>query len=162
MKGYPFHIKKSTPMSSNYSEKKFCSPQSGRSHRNQRPIVMRPWGQSQVACERQGVNFDDELYVAEQSDLDFAYDLNRTPKRPKSGLKRTLVEEREDEAAERKAKGVKHGSKVYPLWTFLALVGQLWIPCQVVAFLKQCRHKRWLPILVKGLISLCNASTAIS
>ena len=52
-------------------------------------------------------NFDDELYVAEQSDLDFGQDVNRTPERQKSGLKRTLVEECEDEAAERKAKGVK-------------------------------------------------------
>ena len=66
-------------------------------------------------------NFDDELYVVEQSDLDFGQDVNRTPKRPKSGLKRTLAEECEDEAAERKAKGVKHGSKVYPSGTFLAL-----------------------------------------
>ena len=58
-------------------------------------------------------NFDDELYVVEQSDLDFGQEVNRTPKRPKSGLKRTLVEGCEDEAAERKAKGVKHRSKVY-------------------------------------------------
>ena len=49
-------------------------------------------------------NFDDELYVVEQSDLDFGQDVNRIPKRPKSGLKRTLVEECEDEAAKRKAK----------------------------------------------------------
>ena len=35
---------------------------------------------------------------------------------------RTLVEEYEDEAAERKATYLKHGSKVYPSRTFLALV----------------------------------------
>ena len=36
--------------------------------------------------------------------MDFGQDVNRTRKRPKSGLKGTLVEEYEDEAAERKAK----------------------------------------------------------
>ena len=70
-------------------------------------------------------NFDNELYVVEQSDLDFGQNVNRAPKRPKSGLKRTLVEECEDEAAERKAKGVKHGSEVYPSGTFLGIAGQL-------------------------------------
>ena len=34
-------------------------------------------------------NIDDKLYVVEQSDLDFGQDVNRTPNRPKSGLKRT-------------------------------------------------------------------------
>ena len=63
--------------------------------------------------------------MVEQSDLDFGQDINRTLKRPKSGLKRTLAEECENEAAERKAKGVKHGSKIYPSETFLALASQL-------------------------------------
>ena len=36
----------------------------------------------------------------------------------------------------------------------------VWRSCQVVAFLKQCRPKRWLPILVKGLIRIYNATTA--
>ena len=39
--------------------------------------------------------------MVEQSDLDFGQDINGTPKRPKSVLKRTLVEKCEDEAAER-------------------------------------------------------------
>ena len=54
-------------------------------------------------------NFDDQVYVVEQSHSDFGQDVNRTQKRPKSGLKRTLAEEYEDEAAERKAKARKQG-----------------------------------------------------
>ena len=57
-------------------------------------------------------DFDDEVYVVEQSHLDFGQDINRTPKRPKSGLKGTLVEEYEDEAAELKAKAPKQSLSV--------------------------------------------------
>ena len=52
--------------------------------------------------------------MTSESYLDFSQDINRTPKRPKWGSKRTLVEEYEDEAAERKATYLKHESKVYP------------------------------------------------
>ena len=52
-------------------------------------------------------NFDDEVYVVQQSHLDFDQDVNITRNRPKSGLKRTLVEEYVDETAERKAKARK-------------------------------------------------------
>ena len=48
-------------------------------------------------------NCDDEIYLVERSHLDFGQHVDRKPKRPKSGLKRTLVGEYEDEAVERKA-----------------------------------------------------------
>ena len=50
------------------------------------------------------IYFDHKVYVVEQSHLDFGQDVNRTPKRPKSGLNITLAEGYEDEAAERKAR----------------------------------------------------------
>ena len=88
-------------------------------------------------------NFDDEFYVVEQSVLDFGHDVNRTPKRPKSGLKRTLVEECEDEAAERKAKGVRKQSLSFGDFPGPSRPAVLvWRSCQVVAFLKQCCPKR--------------------
>ena len=87
-------------MSSNYcTEKKFCPPQSSQrqSHRNQRL-----WTLGKATS------------MTSESYLDFSQDISRTPKRPKWGSKRTLVEEYEDEAAERKATYLKHESKVYP------------------------------------------------
>ena len=101
VKGYllMLYIKKSAPMSRNYWEKRFCPPQSSRSHWNQRLIVNDEAfkGNRKLPVNVRKGNFDDYVYVVEQSHLDFGQDVNRTPTRSKSGLKRTLVEEYEDE-----------------------------------------------------------------
>ena len=79
-------------------------------HHNRAGVIEIRTSKSTSVNVREG-NFDDEVRVT--------WILVRKSTEPQ-GSKRTLVEEYEDEAAERKATCLKHGSKVYPSRTSLA------------------------------------------